>query len=185
MQDFKLNYKKHSYPISTDGLEFLRDLARNSNYDGYTSLALKDDAKFKPICFVRLSSLPEFVAQMELYPQKHYYLSATSFTKMERAHASMFAYNAIVIDVDCHTDSVTDQARDLLIDSFVWRLKNDCIQCGDLISPNYIVLTGRGVQLWWFIAHHRCSLTNLEKDFRRTAHLRVALHLLRKMDGRS
>ena len=151
MQDFTPHYKRQSHPISVDGLEFLRDLASNSNYDGYISLTLKDDAKFKPICFVRLSSLPAFIAQMELYPQKHYYLSATSFTKMERAHASMFAYNAIVIDVDCHTDSVTDQARDLLIDSFVWRLNNDCIQCGDLISPNYIVLTGRGVQLWWFI----------------------------------
>lgn len=151
MQDFKPNYKKHFYPISTDGLEFLRDLSSNSDYDGYISLSLRDDARFKPICFVRLSNLVKFVSHMEIYPQKHYYLSATSFRKIERSHDSTYAYNAIVIDVDCHADSVTDQERESLIDSFVWRLNNDCIQCGDLISPNYIVLTGRGVQLWWFI----------------------------------
>lgn len=138
MQDFKPNYKNHSYPISTDGLEFLRDLARNSNYDGYSSLALKDDARFKPICFVRLSNLAEFVSHMEVYPQKHDYLSASSFTKIERSPENTLAYNAIVIDIDCHTDSVTNQARDLLIDSFIWRLNNDCIQCRDLIFPTVI-----------------------------------------------
>lgn len=111
MQDFTPHYKRQSNPISVDGLEFLRYLASNSNYDGYISLALKDDAKFKTICFVRLSSLPEFVAQMELYPQKHYYLSASSFTKMERSPENTLAYNAIVIDIDCHTDSVTGQER--------------------------------------------------------------------------
>lgn len=153
MQDFTPHYKRQSHPISIDGLEFLRDLACISNYNGYISLALKDNTfdTFKQICFVRLSNLAEFVSHMEVYPQKHYYLSASSFAKMERSPESTLAYNAIVIDVDCHTDSVTNQARDLLIDSFVWRLNNDCIQCGDLTSPNYIVMTGRGVQLWWFI----------------------------------
>lgn len=63
----------------------------------------------------------------------------------------MFSYNAIVIDIDCHVNSITMQERERLIDNFIWRFNNDCVQCKDLDSPNYVVLTGRGVQLWWFL----------------------------------
>lgn len=70
---------------------------------------------------------------------------------MERSYENMFACHAIVIDIDCHADLFTEWERDNLIDNFVWRFRNDCVECGDLISPNYIVFTGRGVQLWWFI----------------------------------
>lgn len=151
MQNFMPHYKKQSHAITADGLQFLKDFGKVSNYNGYIQIALKNDTKFKTICFVYLQNLADYVSKMELYPSKNYYLTATSFTKMERSYETMFSYNAIVIDIDCHVNSITMQERERLINDFIWRFGNDCIQCGDLISPNYIVLTGRGVQLWWFI----------------------------------
>lgn len=151
MQNFIPRRKKQSHSITSDGLDFLKNFSKNLNYNGNIQVAAKDETGFKPICFVCLRDLAEYVSKMELYPQKSYYFSATSFTKMERSYENMFACHAIVIDIDCHADLFTEWERDNLIDNFVWRFRNDCVECGDLISPNYIVFTGRGVQLWWFI----------------------------------
>ena len=151
MQNFMPHYKKQSYAITADGLQFLKDFGKVSNYNGYIQIALKDDTKFKTICSVYLQDLADYVSKMELYPSKNYYLTATSFTKIERSYETMFSYNAIVIDIDCHVNSITMQERERLIDNFIWRFNNDCVQCKDLDSPNYVVLTGRGVQLWWFL----------------------------------
>ena len=151
MPDFLPHYKKQSHPIAADGLQFLKDFGKASDYNGYIQIALKADTKFKPICFVALRDLADYVSKMELYPSKNYYLTATSFFLMDRSYETMLSFNAIVIDIDCHVDSITMQERNRLIDDFIWRFKNDCVQCEDIVSPNYIVLTGRGVQLWWFI----------------------------------
>ena len=38
-----------------------------------------------------------------------------------------------------------------MIDEFVWRLNRDLFTTGELITPNVVHYTGRGVQLWFHI----------------------------------
>ena len=64
MQNFMPHYKKQSHAITADGLQFLKDFGKLSNYNGYIQIALKDDTKFKTICFVYLQNLADYVSKM-------------------------------------------------------------------------------------------------------------------------
>ena len=41
MQNFMPHYKKQSHAITADGLQFLKDFGKVSNYNGYIQIALK------------------------------------------------------------------------------------------------------------------------------------------------
>ena len=51
---------------------------------------------------------------------------------------------------DIHS-KISQYEREMLINEFVWRLNRDLFTTGELITPNVIHYTGRGVQLWFHI----------------------------------
>lgn len=145
------HYKKRKNPLCSEALKFISDILGSTSFKGLICLAKKNDSVLTPICFVRQDQLIEYLSHMEIYLDSSYYISAASFKQLQRSIETIFSYNAIVIDIDCHSDTYTDADRTELIDTFIWRLQNDCLACNDLPNPNYIVKTGRGVQIWWAV----------------------------------
>ena len=94
--------------------------------------------------------LPEELESLRLWNQD-YYLTANTFTGGERNSNTLFTLHNIVLDVDCHNESLTPKQRQHLLDAFMFFMRADLIGSGDFLSPNTIVETGRGVQLWWAI----------------------------------
>ena len=70
------------------------------------------------------------------------------FTK--RSGENLFSLNNIVMDFDIHS-KISQYEREMLINEFVWRMNRDLFTTGELITPNVIHYTGRGVQLWFHI----------------------------------
>ena len=60
-----------------------------------------------------------------------------------------FAYRNIVIDIDCHNDSVSDADRVEMLATYVNDLTRNYIDVGLIPDPNFIVHTPRGLHLWW------------------------------------
>lgn len=102
------------------------------------------------ICYCAADKLPEELDRLKLWNQD-YYLTANTFTGGDRNSANLFTLSNIVLDVDCHDASMTPKQRQHLLDAFLFFLRADMIGSRDFLSPNTIVETGRGVQLWWAI----------------------------------
>ena len=67
-----------------------------------------------------------------------------------RTSDNLFSLNNIVLDYDIHSN-ISRYEREQLIDEFVWRLNRDLFTTGELITPNVVHYTGRGVQFWFHI----------------------------------
>lgn len=126
----------------------------------------------------------------EMYFNEHlnYYITANTLTKGSRRSTNLFSLNNIVIDIDCHGGQAPEVLGWFLPQFVKWLLvrvwqldenpylpftgpiKNQSVYCpeadlfGDektyLPLPNTIVITGRGVQLWW--ALEPCYKTYLD-----------------------
>lgn len=97
-----------------------------------------------------LKSLRPYVKMIQAVKTTDYYITANTVTGIKRRKEDLFGLQNIVIDVDCHDDRTTQAIDDLVI-GFIWRCKRDLWTDGIIPTPNSIVRTGRGVQLWWAI----------------------------------
>jgi len=77
-----------------------------------------------------------------------YYITPNTVSGVSRVREGLFGLQNIVIDVDCHDESLRIHEIDELIHRFLWRAERDYWSCGDLPYPNSIVRTGQGVHLW-------------------------------------
>lgn len=102
-----------------------------------------------------LTDLHQYVMLIHASQRLDYYITANSVSGTSRTIDGLFGLQNIVIDVDCHDEQV-DAAS--LVQAFLWRANRDLWSDGSLPSPNSIVRTGRGVQLWWAIkpCHASC-----------------------------
>ncbi len=97
-----------------------------------------------------IDELGDFVNGMHISTKLDYYITANAFAGVERVTDGLFALHNIVADIDCHgEDAVATPAE--LAQSFVWLCSRDLWSSGEMPEPNSIVMTGRGVQLWWAI----------------------------------
>ena len=97
-----------------------------------------------------IDELETFISQMHISQNLDYYITANSFSGVERTTDDLFALHNIVIDVDCHGDDAEAPAPELA-QAFTWLCSRDLWTTGDVPEPNSIVMTGRGVQYWWAI----------------------------------
>lgn len=95
-----------------------------------------------------LKTIRGFVRSLDFDESSDYYITANTVKGIKRRKSELFGLQNIVIDVDCHDDR-THQAINDLIDGFIWRCESDLWSEGVIPTPNSIVRTGRGVQLWW------------------------------------
>lgn len=97
-----------------------------------------------------IDELADFVAEMHITPRLDYFITANSFAGVQRDTEGVFAFHNIVVDVDCHGEDV-DETPVELAQAFVWLCSRDLWTTGIMPEPNSIVMTGRGVQMWWAI----------------------------------
>lgn len=97
-----------------------------------------------------LKTLRPYVKMIQAVKTADYYITANTVTGIKRRKEDLFGLQNIVIDVDCHDDRTTQAINDLVV-GFIWRCKRDLWSDGVIPTPNSIVRTGRGVQLWWAI----------------------------------
>ena len=97
-----------------------------------------------------LKTLRPYVKLIQAVKSAEYYITANTVTGIKRRKEDLFGLQNIVIDVDCHDDRTTQAINDLVV-GFIWRCKRDLWSDGIIPTPNSIVRTGRGVQLWWAI----------------------------------
>ena len=100
---------------------------------------------FRPISKIR-----PYVKKVLASPRRDYYITANTVTNAKRQINSLFGLQNIVIDIDCHDDRPVGLVK-TLVEAFIWRSKRDLWDGGVIPTPNSIVRTGRGVQLWWAI----------------------------------
>lgn len=149
---FRPNCRKKGASLCEDALNFIRFVYQDTSFDGLISLGTKDiDGNYKDIGPVPCTQIAQFTEEMVILPDHDYYISSNIFANEIRSKDTLLAINSIVIDIDCHSKDYSSGELAQRINALVWRLQNDCFDCGDLPSPHYIVLTGRGVQIWWCI----------------------------------
>ena len=100
---------------------------------------------FRPISKIR-----PYVKKVLASPRRDYYITANTVTGVKRRKENLFGLQNIVIDIDCHDDRPVGLIQTLL-EAFILRSERDLWGTGVIPTPNSIVRTGRGVQLWWAI----------------------------------
>ena len=123
-----------------------------SDFVGWVQFAtLSKDKRMVSLGYSDFEHIEEKVKNTKIHKSQTYYIMANTvkrFTK--RSGENLFSLNNIVMDFDIHS-KISQYEREMLINEFVWRLKRDLFTTGELITPNVIHYTGRGVQLWFHI----------------------------------
>lgn len=99
---------------------------------------------------------------------KNYYVTANGLKKRgKRNEKNLFTLHNIVIDIDCHKYGISKKDRDNEIEKCEVYLRELFDNSLELPSPNTIVKTGRGLQLWWAIKP--LSAAKLKNIYKETA----------------
>lgn len=85
-------------------------------------------------------------------PYRDYYITANGFSSSKcRDSNHLFTLHNIVIDLDCHIDKLRkDGSYNTKFEALKYFL-NELFNDYDFPTPNTMVETGRGIQLWWTI----------------------------------
>ena len=78
----------------------------------------------------------------------HSYCCPHAFSYGDRTVESLYALQSIVLDIDCHSERYCKSLRNYRIQTLAHILIHDADDYG-LPEPNFIVFTGRGLQVWW------------------------------------
>ena len=119
----------------------------DSSFNGRVFLAYrrKDVTGIYDLNRSNIGDLKPFIAEMHVSRNMDYYITANSVCGVRRVTNDVFGLHNIVIDVDCHEDTLSPT----LTAAFIWRCTRDLWNTGLCPEPNSIVFSGRGVQLWW------------------------------------
>ena len=167
---YDINCTKEKYPayytIDTRVQDFIDIIFKESEFDGYVFIGmlpdgLKENTNSTKVQKKGLSQLPpvkllklkEFMSTLLIDKSTNYYITRNTFRSsgfiVHRDKASLFSLNNIVIDIDCHKD-FSDMYADNpeMFNKAIYTLQ-DFIKQNELVSPNIIVKSGRGLQLWY------------------------------------
>lgn len=97
-----------------------------------------------------IDELAQFIPEMHISRNLDYYIMANTVNSVNRNTDDVFSLNNIVIDIDCHSESLEMSSAELS-QAFIWRCQRDLWSSEGIPAPNSVVYTGRGVQLWWAI----------------------------------
>jgi len=123
-----------------------------TEYVGWVQFAtLTKDKKLLSLGYTDFEHIEEKGETLEYKKSQNYYVMANTVKRYTtRTSDNLFSLNNIVLDYDIHSN-ISRYEREQLIDEFVWRLNRDLFTTGELITPNVVHYTGRGVQLWFHI----------------------------------
>ncbi len=123
-----------------------------TEYVGWVQFAtLTKDKKLLSLGYTDFEHIEEKAETLKIKKTQDYYIMANTVKRYTtRTSDNLFSLNNIVLDYDIHSN-ISRYEREQLIDEFVWRLNRDLFTTGELITPNVVHYTGRGVQLWFHI----------------------------------
>lgn len=123
-----------------------------TEYVGWVQFAtLTKDKKLLSLGYTDFEHIEEKAETLKIKKAQDYYIMANTVKRYTtRTSDNLFSLNNIVLDYDIHSN-ISRYEREQLIDEFVWRLNRDLFTTGELITPNVVHYTGRGVQLWFHI----------------------------------
>ena len=123
-----------------------------TEYVGWVQFAtLTKDKKLLSLGYADFEHIEEKAENLKIKKSQNYYVMANTVKRYTtRTSDNLFSLNNIVLDYDIHSN-ISRYEREQLIDEFVWRLNRDLFTTGELITPNVVHYTGRGVQFWFHI----------------------------------
>lgn len=130
-------------------LDFVSAHFPSSCFNGRIQIACRGRSGygFLPAVTADYSSILSSLNELYYSPTSDYYVTANSFSGVHRCFDDLFSLHNIVIDIDSHGHSVGNLD---VLDWVSWRFMHD-FDDFDLPVPTSIVVTGRGIQLWWAI----------------------------------
>lgn len=143
--------------VPMETLEWLRVHFAPSNFHGRLQLGRRGNkrAGVLPLFTCERGDMMDFVAHLKVSPTADYYITANMVCGVKRKREDLFSLHNLVIDVDCHRDFANELAREELIERFYRATQFQL----ELPPPTSVVMTGRGVQLWWGLEplHVKCK----------------------------
>lgn len=118
----------------------------NEPASGIIHIGLITNNRFKTVRSCKIKDLQTVTAGLTIHPTSDYYITANPTTRGNRRTNELYSLNNIVIDIDCHTDSISTYDRLQLLEELNFAIKKDLCQA---LQPNISVFTGRGLQLWF------------------------------------
>lgn len=120
----------------------------DTSFNGRVVLGCRRNGRMKTMTACSLKELRPYMKLIHASQRLDYYITANTVCGVKRRKEELFGLQNMVIDVDCHGEEQIHAIAPLL-DAFIWRVKRDLWDTGAIPTPNSIVRTGRGVQLWW------------------------------------
>lgn len=122
-----------------------------TEYVGWVQFATLNKGELHSLGYTDFEHIEEKAENLKIKKSQNYYIMANTVKRFTaRTSDNLFSLNNIVLDYDVHTN-ISRYEREQLIDEFVWRLNRDLFTTEELITPNIVHYTGRGVQLWFHI----------------------------------
>lgn len=123
----------------------------DTSFNGRVVFGRKNaEGKLETIQARSLTELKPYAKRVKATSNTDTYLTANTVCGIRRRKDELFGLQNIVIDIDCHK-KVHIHSIPTLVEAFIWYSKRDLWNTGVIPTPNSIVRTGRGVQLWWAI----------------------------------
>ena len=140
---------------------FLQSSFPHGMYDTVVIVIKKDGKKFVSPVSEYVSRAHTNLPRQRRSSTRDYYITRNTFKSLKSRPCleDLQALNNIVIDIDCHGYmSVTNYQNKL--GKLVYKL-DQCVSEGRLPEYNYLVETGRGLQVWWGIRSCCASKKNI------------------------
>lgn len=150
MIPYPIPQRNHNY-IGAEILPWLQlHYPADSTYHGRVHIGQrhKGSVNLYSITCRSIDELQAYIPMMHISKRLDYYITANATSGVQRTTDGVFALHNIVVDVDCHDDCVNATE---IVAAFLWRASRDLWSDGSVPSPSSIIMTGRGVQLWWAI----------------------------------
>ncbi len=140
------------YKPDADLLRWFRLHFPASAFHGRLVLGMRSDAGMQTLFTGEKEAVHTLLEQFYGSPRRDYYITANEISGVSRCREGLFALDNLTVDLDLHGEGVDYQSGQLneLADRLLWYLRRDGEDHG-LALPHSLVLTGRGMQLWWHI----------------------------------
>lgn len=138
--------------------EFIAVHYGQSAFNGHIILGARKNGQSSIYRFrsIETQKLQENIGDLH-FKNMDYYITANSFSGLDRKMDKLFALENIVIDIDYHAENLSSVLHYNRIQKLLRSIQQ---QMPDYI-PNTVVRTGRGVQLWYSLKPAHKSLEHL------------------------
>jgi len=120
--------------------------------DGFITIAVKKKEKWVQYHY-KVTELKANIGKVLSIEGANIYISPNSFYKPSRKIENIRKLNSLYIDLDYYT---IENLRELTTEQILWILEKDYFK-KSLPTPSFILITGRGIAIYWLIEPVPCK----------------------------